>query len=658
METSIEKLAHVLRARYGKEIAELKDELVVRNISSFVIKHSDLLDREIADAVVTQHSFSDEQIKQALIVCGVPESRVTLLTVRYVNVYSHTPIKDLLTSRYIWQMRSFEGIVRRVSSIEAKLVVAAFKCGECGDWVYINQTNDRLIKPTKCIHCGRKPLWELDKDKSNYIDLQRVLVQESPEGLSGRQPTEVEVEMTGDICNQVLPGDHIQIVGELKVRKKDPHTVYLDYYVEVNSYEFKEELYENMVIKEEDLEIIESLSKDSEILNKLTESLVPSVYGHVEIKRGLVLQLFGGVAKREGDSKIRGDIHILLVGDPGIAKSQMMMRVVDLSQRGVLVHGSGASKAGLTASAVNDGKKWVLDAGALVMADKGLCAVDEFEKMIKEDRGSIHAAMEQQVVAINKAGINTVLNCRCSLLAAANPKLGRFDLYKTVSSQLDFDSALLSRFDLIYPMMDIPDKVRDGAIIDHMCKVTDGLLEAPPISTELFRKYIAHARKINPRMSNEADELIKEYWSRQRDQYKDDVISINYRHMYSLHRLSEASARIRLSSVVTVGDAAMAISLVNEYLRKIAYDVKIGKIDTDRMSRVPKSVRNGIDKITIAIHNCSDGFGVAHIVNVEKYAQDHYGISEKETQETLEVMKSESMLFMPRPTLVKMMDRR
>jgi replicative DNA helicase Mcm len=348
----------------------------------------------------------------------------------------------------------------------------------------------------------------------------------------------------------------------------------------------------------------------------------------------------------------------LLVGDPGIAKSQMMMRVVELSQRGVLVHGSGASKAGLTASAVNDGQKWVLDAGALVMADKGLCAVDEFEKMVKEDRGSIHSAMEQQVVAINKAGINTVLNCRCSLVAAANPKLGRFDLYKSVSGQFEFDPALLSRFDLIYPMMDIPDKIRDGAIIDHMCKVTDGKLEDPPISTELFRKYIAHAKKIVPRMSKEADDLIKGYWSRQRDQYKDDVISINYRHMYSLHRLSEAAARLRLSDVVTSDDARLAISLVDEYLRKIAYDVKIGKIDVDRMSRVPKSVRNGMDKMTIAIHNCSDDFGMAHIVNVEKYMKDHFGVSEKETQETLEIMKNETMLFMPRPTLVKMMDRK
>jgi replicative DNA helicase Mcm len=334
-----------------------------------------------------------------------------------------------------------------------------------------------------------------------------------------------------------------------------------------------------------------------------------------------------------------------------------MKYVASLSPRGIFTHGNSSTKAGLTASAVKDGDDWVLEAGALVLADKGLCAVDELDKMSDQDREALHGAMEQQEIDVAKAGIVAKLLCRCSLLAAANPKHGRFDTYKGLSEQLNLPPTLLSRFDLIYPMLDIPDKTRDKEISEHIVKTHTGKLGEVGIPIDLLKKYIAHAKSISPSMSDDALDEISNFYLTIRGQVSDmGVVPITARTLEGLIRLSEAAARMRLSHLITREDAKLAISLVDGYLRQLAYDQTIKSYDADKViGRYPRAIRNIIDKLTIAIHNCGDDWKIAQLKDVEKYMKEHHGILEQETNKYIEFMIQERLVFTPRIGLVKMM---
>ncbi len=214
--------------------------------------------------------------------------------------------------------------------------------------------------------------------------------------------------------------------------------------------------------------------RDPQLQRKIVRSIAPTIYGNEDVKEAVALQLFGGIPKEMPDgTHLRGDIHMLLVGDPGIAKSQILRYVVTLSPRGIYTSGKSSTAAGLTATAVKDefgDGRWTLEAGALVLADMGIAAVDEMDKMRTEDRSALHEAMEQQSISVAKAGITATLRCRCALLGAANPKLGRFDAYTPISEQINMPAALLSRFDLIFVMQDMPDPKLDEAIAEHILK--------------------------------------------------------------------------------------------------------------------------------------------------------------------------------------------
>jgi len=654
------ELIHTLRARYSREISELKDNLVGKYPTSFTIRHKDITDKQTADNVVIHKHLADIVIKEALISVGVPPDRANSLTIRYLRIPSYTPIRGL-TSEYIGQTRTFEGIIRRVSDVKPKVTIASFECSNCGLHTEVNQEKDKLKYPeSKCESCrdynSSKVRWTVDISRSSFIDSQTILVQEYPEGLrGGEQPQSVIVEVVGDLCGKYLPGQRVLVAGVLRARSEKSTDLKYESYIECNSIELKDELYENITITEEELKQIEALSKDSEIFDKIVSSIAPTIYGSQEVKQGVVLQLFGGVSKIIAGTKMRGDIHILLVGDPGIAKSVIMKYVVDLSPRGIFTHGNSSTKAGLTASAVKDGDDWVLEAGALVLADKGLCAVDEIDKMSDQDREALHGAMEQQEIDVAKAGIIAKLLCRCSLLGAANPKHGRFDSYKSLSSQLNLPPTLLSRFDLIYPMMDIPDKVKDKQIKEHIFKAHTGQLELNGVPKELLKKYIAHAKSIEPVMSEEALDIIGEYYLTIRGQASDmGTVPITARSLEALIRLCEAAARMRLSKIIDPNDARLVVSIVDGCLRQIAYDQSLKTYDADKViGKYPRTVRNIVDKILIAIHNNEDDFHISQIKDIEKYMKEKYGIEEMETQKYLEFMKNESMVFYPRIGLVK-----
>jgi len=379
--------------------------------------------------------------------------------------------------------------------------------------------------------------------------------------------------------------------------------------MEAISVESQELAFEEVEITPEDEKEILKISKDPELYKKMKESIAPTIYGMDVEKEALVLQLFGGLAKEMPDgTRIRGDIHALLVGDPGTAKSQILTYMSKLAPRSVYASGKASSAAGLTAAAVRDefGEgQWTLEAGALVLADMGIACIDEIDKMDETDRSALHQAMEQQEISVAKAGINATLKSRCALLAAANPKLGRFDEFLPLHEQINMPPALLSRFDLIFSILDKPNRTNDTDLATHILRthkageVSENIARSkkskyktkdkeelmkivqPTFTPEFLRKYVAYAkRNIYPVMTDEALEILKNYYVDFRNS-SEETVTFTPRQLEAFVRLSEASARIRLSEEVTAEDAERAIRIVDQYLRRVGLDRETGRVDID-----------------------------------------------------------------------------
>lgn len=328
-----------------------------------------------------------------------------------------------------------------------------------------------------------------------------------------------------------------------------------------------------MQLSEEDEEKIIELSKDPNIYDKIIKSTAPSIRGYRDVKEAIALQLFGGSAKQlEDETKLRGDIHILIVGDQGIGKSQILKYVSRLAPRSIYTSGKGTTGAGLTAAAVRDELGgWSLEAGALVLGDQGNVCVDELDKMRSEDRSALHEALEQQTVSIAKAGIMATLNSRCSVLAAANPKFGRFDSYKILAEQIDLPAPIISRFDLIFVIEDTPSREGDSELAEHILKIHKENTINYEIEPELLRKYIAYARKsVNPSLTDEANEVLKEFYVNTRNSNPEEqgAVPITARQLEAIIRLAEASAKIKLKDVVEKEDAEKAVRLQMACLKK------------------------------------------------------------------------------------------
>ena len=644
----------ILRVRYKKEIGELRRF----SSSSFTVDYKTITNNDLATLILNRKSQADKYFEDALLKIGVEKPIVDDLTIRYINLPS-VSIRDMKSS-LVGQTRSFEGIVRRVSEVKSKATVACFECINCTYRVKIPQSTE-TIYPEKCDNCG-KTKWKVVAELGEYVDYQTIIVQEFPESVSGGdQPKSITITLTGDITALVIPGNRVNIVGTIKLKKiKSDSGLVFEPFVEGNSVLVKDENYDNITISEADLKQITDLSLCPDLLTILSSSIAPTVYGNVDVKKGICLQLFGGVPKTISNTRIRGDIHVLLIGDPGIAKSVIMKHVVSLMPRGVFTHGYSSSKAGLTATAIKDEDgQWVLEAGALVLASGGLCAVDEIDKMQDNDREALHGAMEQQEIDIAKAGIVAKLYTRCSLLAAANPKLGRFDMCQGLSQQFNLAPTLLSRFDLIYPLTDTPEANRDSAIADYILNThtTQEVKETVPY--DLLRKYIAYARNINPKLTKEAALIIKDYYTKVRGLANNmQTVPITARSLEALIRLSEAAARLRLSSEVTVDDAELVVTIVDTCLRTIAYDSKTNTWDIDKVvCRYPKKSRDIISRINDAIITLSDAAGVASVGEVTTFLNERYHVATEDALTHIELMHNESRLYYPKNGYVKLLSK-
>ena len=570
-----------------------------------------------------------------------------------------------LRSKHLNELIVIEGIIRQASDVRPQVVNAKFECPSCGTIISVLQMEKKFHEPTRC-SCGRRGGFAL-KSKE-MVDTQRLVIEESPESLTGgEQPKKLNVFVKEDLVEpkmeeKTTPGSRIKVIGILKEVPVPLNTGGLatrfELAVEANNLIPLEETFEELNINEEDEKKILELSKDPEVFEKLAKSITPSVWGYEEIKKSLVLQLFGGVKKTHIDGqRSRGDIHILLIGDPGVAKSVTLSFMAEISPKGRYVVGKSASGAGLTATVIRDEylRGWSLEAGAMVLANKGLVCIDELEKMDPQDRSSMHEAMEQQTITISKANVQATLRAETSVLAAANPKFGRFDPYQSVAQQIDLPPTLINRFDVIFTLRDIPDREKDKQIANHVLhehlKEGKGML----IPRELFRKYVAYAKqRIHPVISKEAAEEIEHFYVDLRNKPVSSEsalrpIPISARQLQALIRMSEASAKLRLSNEVSKEDAKRSIELVKYYLMQVGYDYESNTFDIDKIyTGMTTSRRNKVFIVRDAFTSLKEKLGeLIPLDEIKNELKDK--LSEDEVEESIKELLKNSIIFEPRP---------
>jgi replicative DNA helicase Mcm len=588
-------------------------------------------------------------------------------TIRLNNLPESQKIKiNEIRSKHLNKFVWIDGIVRNKTDVRPHVTAAKFECPSCGNILNVLQLDQKYKEPTRC-GCGRKGKFrEISKA---LVDGQGLVLEESADDLDGSQPKRINVFLKDDLVSPISerkssPGSRVRLCGwvtevPITLRSGGQATKY-DLIIEANYTEPVEDDLGELKVSKEDLQEIEKIAKLDNPLLSLAQSIAPSIYGHEKVKEALVLQLAGGCRKVRPDGVVtRGDMHVLLIGDPGSGKSQLLKRIQKVAPKARFVGGKGASGVGLTASVVKDEflGGWSLEAGTLVLANKGFAIIDEMDKMGKEDRSALHEALEQQQISIAKANIQATLRCETTVIAAANPKFGRFDPYDLVANQIDMPPTLINRFDLIFPIKDMPNREKDektASFILDLHKNPDKAVAN--ISSEILKKYFAYIRKkVEPKMSDEAIEELKEYYinmrhSGQTDEAGIKSIPITARQLEGLVRLSEASAKIRLSNIVTKHDAQKAIELIDYCLNQIAKDSETGQIDIDRLGgRITASQRGSIFRIKEIISAVEEQLGekIIPVENIIEAAQEK-NLSKDVVEETLEKLRRSGDIFEPK----------
>ena len=500
-----------------------------------------------------------------------------------------------LQSNLIGQLIVVPGIITNASRTAIRASKVTVQCKNCGHQKHLSvglgfggisipRTCDNSRNPGLDKQQCKLDTYSVVTDRCEYLDQQTLKLQEAPELIpTGEMPRTFLLTCDRYLTDKVTPGNRVKIVGVLSILNRGPEqnsnsnkqvgnkvqTSYIrviGIMSEANKDGINTTGFAMPNITQEDEERIINMSKDPKIYDKISKSVASSIFGHPDIKKAVACLLFGGSPKRLPDGmRLRGDINVLLLGDPSTAKSQFLKFVERVAPISVYTSGKGSSAAGLTASIIKDATgEFQLEGGAMVLADGGVVCIDEFDKMRPQDRVAIHEAMEQQTISIAKAGITTILNSRTSVLAAANPIFGRYDDLKHAAEQIDFQSSILSRFDCIFIVKDVREESSDKAIASHVVNLhtfqRSREEQQGDISIEDIKKYLTYAKmKYFPRLSEEAGQLLQDMYVADRMNSKDQKLSkkstgipITVRQLEAIIRLSEAIARIHLQTQVKV----------------------------------------------------------------------------------------------------------
>jgi len=573
-----------------------------------------------------------------------------------------------------------KGILVRSSAVRPKLIEATFKCSLCGNEITVEQFTSRLRMPKFCPNktCKAKAQsdFHLVSKISKFIDWQSIMIQEIPEDLPpGRIPRSVQAILTHDLVDIVKPGDRVKIIGIFKSvvaqSSRNLNSNIFKTFISVNLIDPEDKTDEFIELSKDDKDTIEKLSKEPMIQKKISRSISPTIYGRDSLKMAAALSLFAGSRKpRPGGGYKRGDIHVLFVGDPGTGKSEILKSAIEISPRGLYTSGKGSTAVGLTAAVIKDSEtnQMNLEAGAVVLANGGVAAIDEFDKMDTGDRSALHEAMEQQTVSIAKAGIVATLKAQTAIIAAANPRSGRYDRYKTPTQNINLPPSLLSRFDLIFVVVDKPNPADDAQMAEFILKSsmidpkssTEEISQiTAPIPADLLKKYIKHARRTCfPVLSKEAKERIKEFYLELRGQYdsEDAIVSILARNLDALVRLSEAYAKMALRSKVLKADVEEIIKLFKRYLKDTGYDETTGKIDMDRiLVGQSRSTLNKLDKLMNKLKEIfeSNNWKALEKQSVVQILSLEDGLDEQFIKSALDELVKEGTLYEPKNNLIK-----
>ncbi|XP_072389053.1 DNA replication licensing factor Mcm7 [Diabrotica undecimpunctata] len=489
------------------------------------------------------------------------------------------PIREIKAD-HVGQLVTVRGIVTRCTEVKPMMCVATYTCDQCGAETYQPVNALSFMPADMCQSADCKTNRSggrlyLQTRGSKFVKFQEVKIQEHSDQVPvGHIPRTLTIFCRGEVTRQALPGDHVAVTGVfLPLLKQGFKQImggllsdtYMEAHKIVSLNKMDMENSDNLLTPEE----LATLTED-DFYTKLAMSLAPEIYGHLDVKKALLLLLVGGVDKRPDGMRIRGNINICLMGDPGVAKSQLLGYINRLAPRSQYTTGRGSSGVGLTASVMKDPMtgEMMLEGGALVLADQGVCCIDEFDKMADEDRTAIHEVMEQQTISIAKAGIMTTLNARVSILAAANPAYGRYNPKRTLEQNIQLPAALLSRFDLLWLIQDKADRDNDLKLAKHITYVHQHSKQPPmevaALDMKVMRKYISMCKMKDPAIPEELTDFIVAAYVELRKEARNsaDMTFTSARNLLGILRLSTALARLRLSNVVEKDDVNEAIRLL------------------------------------------------------------------------------------------------
>ena len=516
-----------------------------------------------------------------------------------------------INSEIITKMTSVSGMVVRSSEVKPLAKEVTYKCLDKHISKFTLLDGMSLNASVKCQtpNCKHTSL-AIIPEASRFIDFQILRLQELPEDLPpGQLPHYVNVSIKQDLVDYARPGDRIVLTGIVRIEQerisgvsKSESALYR-LRMDGNNVEFiggkglkSSRRTEREEISPDEEKIVKSLAKNPDIYDRLIASFAPHIKGHALFKEAILLLIVGSTQRVLTDgTKIRGDINVFLVGDPGTAKSEMLKFCARIAPRGLYTSGRGSTAAGLTAAVVRDASGiFMLEAGAVVLGDQGLVCIDEFDKMRPEDRSALHEVMEQQSASIAKGGIVATLNARTSILAAANPMFGKYDIFKNIYENVNLPIPLLTRFDLVFIVRDIPSQEKDRNIAQHIISqhASSGTDTTSLIDIDILTKYLSYAKRGEPVLTKEAENLIMEFYLKMRNISGDDkenMITITPRQLEGLIRLATARARLLLKNQVEGEDADRAIYLFNEMLKNSGTDVNTGKVDIGVLQGRPKS---------------------------------------------------------------------